>query len=129
VGLGIEGGSGPERTAFRAGNPATLVLFVENRGTAPVRVTYPSAQRYDFAVSRDGRDVWRWSTASGAVFAQALDEVELAPGERLLYREAWRGTDNAGEPAPPGAYTARGVVPVTPRPLETPPVTIVLEGR
>ncbi|HEX7126461.1 MAG TPA: BsuPI-related putative proteinase inhibitor [Thermodesulfobacteriota bacterium] len=127
VGLGVEGGSGPNRTAFRVGEPVTLVLFVENRGQTPVRLVHPSAQRYDFTVSREGREVWRWSAATGAVFAQALQEIEVPPGERLVHRETWRGTDTAGQPVPPGRYAARGLVPLRGRQLESPPLEITLE--
>ena len=127
VGLGVEGGSGPDRKVFRVGDPVTLVLLVENRGVTPVRLVHPSAQRYDFTVSREAHEVWRWSVATGAVFAQALTEVELPPGERLVHREVWRGTDTAGQPVPPGRYTVRGVVPLTSRRLVSPPLDITLE--
>ncbi len=127
VGLGVEGGSGPTQTTVRVGQPITLVLFLENRGTAPARITYRSGQRYDFTVSRDGRAVWHWSQAAGVAFTQALVEAEVAPGERLVYREVFRGLDTSGQPLPPGAYEARGTLPITPRPLETPPLVLTLE--
>lgn len=128
VGLGVEGGSGPAQTTFAVGQPVTLVLFVENRGREPARVTYTSGQRYDFVVSRDGQEVWRWSAAAGMAFTQAVVEVEVAPGERLVHREVWRGMDATGRPVAPGTYDVRGIVPLTPRPLETPPLAIALEG-
>ena len=43
-----------------------LVLVLRNGSTTPQRVTLPSAQTHDFAVSDgDGRELWRWACRRG----------------------------------------------------------------
>jgi hypothetical protein len=91
--------------SFAAGAPVGLVLEVRNAGGEPRRLEFPTARTHDFAVSdAGGRELWRWS--AGRLFAQALAEIELAPGELRRFATAWDGRDAAGAPAAPGRYRA-----------------------
>ena len=70
---------------------ADTVLFtlqVTNPYEAPVQVTFPSGQTYDFAV-RDaaGRELWRWSAERG--FTQAVQTRTLPPGTTWTFGERW----------------------------------------
>jgi hypothetical protein len=94
-----------DRPAYAAGQPVTLTLVVENAGPAPVVVTAPSGQLYDFAVRKGDRDVWRWS--ADRAFPMQLTEWTLAPGERRVFSETWRPAP--GTPAP-GDYTAEATL-------------------
>lgn len=125
VGLGAERSSGEPATTFAPGQPVTLVLVVLNRSTGPARLVFPSGKSYDFWIARDGREVWRWS--AGRMFTQAIREQEVAPGERLEFRESWARVDAAGQPVPPGNYEAHGLLAVGDSGLPAPPLAITLE--
>jgi hypothetical protein len=71
----------------RTGDSVRFVLQVSNAGTAPVALTFPSGQTFDFAVSREGRELWRWSAERG--FTQAVRETTIAPGETQRYEASW----------------------------------------
>lgn len=64
-----------------------FVLQVTNTGEAPVELTFPSGQSFDFVVLDDGREVWRWS--ADRMFTQAIRTEALAPGETRAYEAAW----------------------------------------
>jgi hypothetical protein len=84
-----------------AGDSVHLVLQVSNAGSAPVALTFGSGQTFDFAVARDGRELWRWSADRS--FTQAVREVSIAPGETRRYEATWRPPAGTH-----GALTARG---------------------
>lgn len=65
----------------------TFVLQVTNVEEHPVVLDFASGQEYDFAVLRDGRELWRWS--AGRMFTQAVHADTLAPGETRTYRAGW----------------------------------------
>jgi hypothetical protein len=75
------------------GDTVVLALQVTNPYEAPVEVTFPSGQTYDFSV-RDagGRVLWTWSADHS--FIQAVQTRTLAAGETWAFAERWT--------APPG---------------------------
>ena len=72
-----------------------LSLSVENAGDDPVTLSFSDARRTEFVASQDGEEVWRWSR--GRMFAQAVGEVTLSPGEVRAFEATWPDPD-------PGAY-------------------------
>lgn len=64
-----------------------FVLQVTNASGAVVPVTFPTGQSAEFTVSRDGRELWRWSADRG--FTQAVRQESLAPGETRTYEATW----------------------------------------
>lgn len=89
-----------------------LDLHVTNVSEEPVRLEFPTSQRFDFVVEREsGAELWRWS--EGRMFAQVLGTETVAPGSTLHYRAAW---------APPsglrGTFEATGVLPAMERGIE-----------
>lgn len=66
-----------------------LVLQVSNATGSPILVTFPTQQRFDFAVTRDGERLWAWS--EDQVFAQAVTEDTLAPAETWRFEARWVG--------------------------------------
>jgi hypothetical protein len=108
LGLGAAG-PGPlqltlrsDRQDYARGEPAILTLTVRNRGSAPVTVTAPSSQLYDFALSRDGTEVWRWS--EGKAFLMMISEWTLPPGGAREFSVRWDQRDREGRPVAPGPY-------------------------
>jgi hypothetical protein len=64
---------------LRAGQPVTWSLEVHNGTQDPVTLTFPSGQRGDVVLLRNGTEVYRWS--SSKFFAQAVVREPLAAGE------------------------------------------------
>lgn len=69
------------------GGAVEMALQVTNASEAPVEVTFPSGQSYDFAVRQGERELWRWS--ADMMFTQAVRTTVLAPGETLDFSERW----------------------------------------
>ncbi|MGH7545369.1 MAG: BsuPI-related putative proteinase inhibitor [Gemmatimonadota bacterium] len=69
-----------------------LVLQVTNATEWPIAVTFPTQQRFDFAVSRDGERLWVWSRDK--VFGQAVAEDTLAPAETWRFEAQWVGVSS-----------------------------------
>jgi hypothetical protein len=86
---------------FFLGDPVALSLRVRNPTDAPMTLTWPSAQRYDFVIEDHGRPVWVWS--KGRAFAQVLIDHILSPHGEAIFREVWRT-------ASPGHYRAQGIL-------------------
>lgn len=83
------------------GDDVVLRFVVENAGDDPIEVTFRDAGKADFAVYRDGEEVWRWS--DGKMFAQVLQPAQFEPGEETVFEETW------AHPAP-GDYTAEATL-------------------
>ena len=62
-------------------------LSVTNASAEPVQLTFPSGQSFDFTVTDNGREVWRWS--ADQMFTQAVRTEMLQPGQTQSYRAAW----------------------------------------
>ncbi|MGE5553417.1 MAG: BsuPI-related putative proteinase inhibitor [Betaproteobacteria bacterium] len=79
----------------RVGQPVTMRLIALNVGPAPLILRYPTTQRAEFVVTRDGEEVFRASR--DRVYAQVVREVTLAPGQAEVAVERFI-------PETPGAY-------------------------
>lgn len=96
-----------DRAEYFLGQPVQLELTLTNLGRIPISVSVPTSQLYDFAVLRDGREVWRWS--AGRVFPMEVTEIVLAPGQTGSYKAAWDQRDAQGRSVVAGRYVAVGV--------------------
>lgn len=85
-----------------------FTLSACNKTGETVEATFPSGQRYDFAVGRDGEVVWQWS--EGQVFTQEFGTESWEPGECKSYQEIWDGRDTAGALVEAGTYQAEGLL-------------------
>lgn len=67
-----------------------LTFTVLNPSTEAVKITYPSGQKYDFAVvdSTSGKEVWRWSASR--TFLAAIVEQSVPSGGTLTFVETWK---------------------------------------
>ncbi len=92
--------------AYTSGDGVTLVLQVTNTSSSPVELEFSTGQSYDFVVSRDEREFWRWS--ADRAFTQALRSEVVSPGETLRYQEVWPNpAELRGEFTVTGTLTAR----------------------
>lgn len=73
-----------------------LSLGAMSRGDEASVIRFHSGQMYDFVISKDGREVWRWST--GRMFHQAFHSRTIEPGQLLIFTEIWDGRTKSGQP-------------------------------
>ena len=79
----------PAKLSAVVGSEVTLTFTVRNPSADPVKVVYPSGQKYDFVAidSTTGKSVWSWS--ANKTFVQAV-VVETVPGNgSLTFVEKW----------------------------------------
>ncbi len=88
-------------------------LKVENKGSQPISLTFPTGQRYDFVVTTpDRRILWVWS--HDKAFTLIFGSLTLSPGQKIEFEEEWDQRDNDGNPLPPGDYWVYGVLTTDP---------------
>lgn len=63
---------------LRAGEQATWNLAVTNNGAQPATLTFPSSQRGEVVLKRDGAEIYRYS--GQRVFSPALSNETIQPG-------------------------------------------------
>jgi hypothetical protein len=86
-----DGGDGPLASSLHVESFADSVRFslqVTNASRQPVRLTFPTAQLFEFVVEDGGQELWRWSAER--MFAQALHELTLAGGETRTFEATWQ---------------------------------------
>jgi len=79
----------PATLSVSVNGDVTLTFTVKNPSASPVKVVYPSSQKYDFAVadSGTGKSVWTWSANKS--FMQSLGEETIPAGASLTFTEKW----------------------------------------
>lgn len=97
-----------DRAAYALGEPVELTLAVTNPGPAPISLTAPSSQLYDFTVLKEAAEVWRWS--ADRMFLTVLTPLTIPPGETIAFTESWDQRDRDGRPANPGDYVIVGTL-------------------
>ncbi len=75
----------------------TFTFAVTNTGSEPIDVQFANACKADFALTRDGEEVWRFS--EGRMFAQMISSDRFEPDETIVYDGEWADPE-------PGTYTA-----------------------
>ena len=97
-----------DKEEYTVNEPVLISLKVLNCSADPIRLRFNSAQRYDFVVYRDGKEVWRWS--SGRAFAMALGSLLLKPKEEKEYAEVFNTSGMAA-----GNYKLVGIIMSSPQ--------------
>ena len=100
----------PSLQVQTSGDTVRFSLQVTNASSTAIPLEFSSGQSFDFAVVRDGREVWRWS--ADQMFTQALRNETIAPGATRSYTALWN---------PPagmrGEFTASGMLTATNHPI------------
>lgn len=78
----------PERSSYAPGESVVLHLVLENSGTAPFSLQFPTSQIYDIQISGPDSYLWKWS--KGRMFAQVITTLTLEPGEKREFTETWQ---------------------------------------
>lgn len=73
----------------QAGTSLRFTLYLANRGDTPIRLRFPSSQKYDFlAMTPDEKTLlWRWSW--GRNFDLGFNDLVLSPNSELSFSEKW----------------------------------------
>ncbi len=111
ISLEVQESSG-KQTQFK------FILNVTNPSNEPVYLCFSSAQKYDFIVSKEGHEVWRWS--SGRMFAQVLMEETVKPEQTIRFSQTWRYKGNAEIKMTPGNYEVVGILHSHPEVISSP---------
>lgn len=90
------------QTTYRVGESVVMTFTVENTGVIAETLAFSSGQQYDFRITLNGQEVWRWS--AGRVFIQMLTSLTLKPGEKKTFTAAWPQRDNQGGQVKAGEY-------------------------
>jgi hypothetical protein len=85
------------------GDSVRFTLRITNTSGRPLELTFPTGQSFDFVVTQDGRQVWRWS--DDMMFTQAIRNERLAAEETRTYSETWRP-----RPGMRGEFTVQGTL-------------------
>jgi len=88
-----------------ASGEVRFTFHMTNTAAAPLELTFPTSQRYDFVVEdAEGQPVWRWSDDRS--FLQAITHATLEPGETWTMESTWEPGDATGELVATGRLTA-----------------------
>jgi hypothetical protein len=83
------------------GKSVRFALRMTNHGGRVRKLDFSSGQLYDFWVTRNSEEVWRWS--DDQAFTQALQTKTIPSQDSLTLSEAW-------PPSATGEYVAHGVL-------------------
>jgi len=85
-----------------------MELHIENKSAKVKRLTFNSAQKYDFhIINSDGEEVWRWSR--GKSFIQIMEDIQVPAGVKIAFIEKTSVKDLSS-----GIYTVNGKVMTSP---------------
>ena len=101
------------KAAYPLGEPIKLSLAVKNISEHHVTLTFASSKQYDFIVTREGHELWKWS--NGQMFAMVLTRLVLDPQESRSFEADWLQTDRTGQQVQPGLYEVIGTLAVRSR--------------
>lgn len=101
-----------DKPSYKRTGSVGMTLTITNPSRESFRTSLRSAQTYDFIVTKDGREIWRWSF--DRMFAQALRDLEVKPGKMLSYQETWDQRDNARHVVSRGRYEMAGILKTIP---------------
>jgi len=88
---------------LRTGAPVTFTVTITNDTTKALDLTFPTGQRADITLSRDGTVVYQWS--KGTMFTQNIGHEHVDAGGNKAFTLDAKTFD-----VPPGTYSLHAVV-------------------
>jgi hypothetical protein len=103
-----------DKRVYGAGEKVRLRLVLENTGSQPVVLRFPTNVEYDFLVQRVAnyliarvpQYVWKYSAST--VEEAYSHTITLKPGQARVFSATWNQQTYSGEPASPGRYIVTG---------------------
>ncbi len=96
---------------YAIGETVLFTIVATNTSGQEIGLEFPTGQRFDVEIEQDGEVVWAWS--DGRVFTQAVQYVDLGPGESLEYEATWDQVGRDEQPAAAAVYAARAFITAT----------------
>jgi hypothetical protein len=93
---------------YASGEPIEMKLVVSNTTDRRIKITFPTAQRFDFIVKKDRVPVWQWS--GERMFAQVLGRHAIEAKGFVAYEFTWDQKLPDGSWARLGRYTVQGIL-------------------
>jgi hypothetical protein len=105
-----------DKTVYQRDDSVQMTLTLKNESGQTTALTFPSGQRYDFAVrpapkgkfDAKQKIIWQWS--AGRFFTLAIGMQSFAPGTTLTFTDKWNLKDAKGQNVPPGKYAVEGML-------------------
>jgi hypothetical protein len=99
--------------SYAIGEPMIMKLTARNTTGRMLRLTFPTAQRFDFIVRQGKQVIWQWS--NGKMFAQVIGRLSVGPGDSVSYEYRWDQKLSDGSNPDLGPYTIQGVLTTLPK--------------
>jgi len=80
-----------DKSKYLEGEEVVISITITNNSAHTVELNFMSSQHYDFIISKDGKDVWRWS--QDKMFAMVIESLALKSHETQVYEEKWSSKD------------------------------------
>ncbi len=77
-----------DKSNYRIGNDVRLSITIANISSNPIKLSFTSSQHYEFIISKDSEEVWRWS--GDKMFLMVLQSLVLETGGKRTYTETWK---------------------------------------
>jgi hypothetical protein len=105
-----------EKAVYQLKEPIPIQLILTNKTDHPLKLIFPSTQRYELLIKKEGKEIWQWSR--DRVFAMMLTQLTIEPDESLGFEEEWSQLDNEGKLVLPGKYEIIGILKVYPQDIQ-----------
>ena len=98
-----------DKTEYTVGETVRMTIAAANHTSSDLSLSFKDAQRFDFYIEQEGKEVWRWS--QGRMFAQELGHEKLGPGASLGF------SAKCEKKLEPVLYQITGMILADPSPL------------
>jgi hypothetical protein len=95
-----------DKYTYDFGDSVHMKYKITNLGSFPITLTFYSSQEFDFLVTQDSEEIWRWSC--GQIFLTFVWIRTINPGDSSQALYSWDMTDNLGDLISSGNYEATG---------------------
>lgn len=89
-----------DKPFYLPGQPVQIMFIKTNISPQPIRLVYPTSQFFDFVVTQNDREIWRWS--KDQIFLPVVSVCEYLPGQSQIYHIVWEQSGNNNLDLQPG---------------------------
>ena len=96
-----------DKSTFHAGESIRFTITATNTGDTARSLIFPTGQNFDITVSSLNNKTPTWTWSHHMAFTMIVREVELKPGQSLIFHATWKQQDDADKIMPRGPYEVR----------------------